>query len=226
VPFAISLTVALGGCGNSERTTTRPSQPTRSALTSYIMQIEPIRLAVNRLLNTADPILHASRKHRITAQQAARKMGQLERRFAQYTVDVQAIQPTNPTLQALHAQYAHTYILEDAYLSALVTGLADRQLDGLPNTQAEQRAAIIAWRTGLSVLARETNTHLPADLQQRDAAKSRPTPAETDRTTPARTRSGQWRSDISLDDALALRGANRRGIQSRQSRSRRRVRDA
>jgi hypothetical protein len=103
-------------------------------------------------------------------------MGQLERRFAQYTVDVQAIQPTIPTLQALHAQYAHTYHLEDAYLSALVTGLADRQLDGLPNTQAEQRAAIITWRTGLTVLARETNTHLPADLQQAGRGEIAPNP--------------------------------------------------
>jgi hypothetical protein len=176
VPFAISLTVVLAGCGNSERPTTRRHDPTRSALTSYMEQIEPIRLAVNRLLNTADPILHASREHRITAQQAARKMGQLERQFAQYTVDVQAIQATIPTLQSLHAQYAHTYILEDAYLSALVTGLADRQLDGLPNTQAEQRAPIIAWRTGLSDLARETNTHLPADLQQAGRGEIAPNP--------------------------------------------------
>jgi hypothetical protein len=148
----------------------------RSELAQYLAQIEPIRLAVNRLLNTADPILEASRKHRISAATAARRMGQLERTFALYTVDVNAIQPRSPVLQSLHTEYAHTYILEDAYLSALVTGLAGRNLDNLPNTQAEQRAAIIAWRTGLTVLARQAGTQLPADLQQAGRGEVAPNP--------------------------------------------------
>jgi hypothetical protein len=177
--FATSLTLVLAGCGNEARPTTRASDPTGSALTSYIARIEPIRLAVNLLLNRADPIIEASREHQMTATQAARKMGQLEQRFAQYTVDVEAIQPHIPTLQSLHAEYAHTYILEDAYLSALVTGLAERHLEGLPNTQAEQRAAIIDWRTGLTVLAHETNTHLPADLQQAGRGEIAPNPGRS-----------------------------------------------
>jgi hypothetical protein len=139
-------------------------------------QLEPIRLAVNRLLDTADPLLEAFHEHRITAAQAAHRMGALERRFAAYAVDVAAIQPRAPMLRSLHAQYAHTYILEDAYLSALATGLAERDLDGLPHTQAAQRAAIIAWRTGVTVLAHESKTALPADLQQAGRGEIAPSP--------------------------------------------------
>jgi hypothetical protein len=75
-------------------------------------------------------------------------MSELERRFAADTVDVEAIQPAMPTLRSLHAQYANTYILEDADLSALVSGLGQHDLRDLPDTQDAQRAAIIAWRTG------------------------------------------------------------------------------
>jgi hypothetical protein len=165
---------ALAGCASAThsrrpggRLTGRaPPISPKSAIESYLRQIEPPRLAVNQLLEQADPIVHAYRDHRATAAQAARRMGRLEQRFAAYTVDVAAIQPALPQLRSLHAAYAHTYVLEDAYLSALVAGLAERNLDDLPNTQAAQRAAIIDWRTGLTVLAREWAVVLPADLQQ------------------------------------------------------------
>jgi hypothetical protein len=142
----------------------------------YLNQVEPIRLAVNRLLDAADPTLTAFREHHISGAQAAHRMGDLERRFAGYAVDVNAIEPRARALRTLHDQYAHTYILEDAYLSALVTGLAQHQLDDLPKTQAQQRAAIIDWRIGLSVLARQTNTALPADLQQAGRGEIAPSP--------------------------------------------------
>jgi len=138
--------------------------------------IEPLRLAVNRLLEGADPLLGAFREHRIAAAQAAARMDALERRFALFTVDVAAIQPATPALRALQAQYAHTYVLEDAYLSALASGLAQHELAGLPNTQADQRAAIIRWRTGLTVLAREAQIKLPADLQQAGRGEIAPSP--------------------------------------------------
>jgi hypothetical protein len=86
------------------------------------------------------------------------------------------IQPTLPELAGLHRQYAHTYILEDAYLSALVAGMADGNLDGLPATQAAQRAAIVGWRIGLTVLARRTGASLPADLQQAGRGEIAPLP--------------------------------------------------
>ena len=139
-------------------------------------QVEPIRLAVNRLLEGADPILAAFRDGHIRAASAAARMAVLERRFALFTVDVAAIHPATSTLRALHSEYAGTYVLEDAYLSALVSGLASGELGDLPNTQAAQRATIIRWRTGLEVLAREAHLSLPSDLQQAGRGEIAPSP--------------------------------------------------
>jgi hypothetical protein len=165
----------LGGCaGGTGSHGTRA--PTRSELTSYLAQIEPLRLGVNRLLEGADPILGAFRERRIGAARAAAGMGALERRFAAYTVAVAAIKPQNATLRSLHAEYAGTYILEDAYLSALVSGIRQRDFADLPNTQSAQRATIIRWRTGLMVLGQQARVALPADLQQAGRGEIAPSP--------------------------------------------------
>jgi hypothetical protein len=170
------LVAALGGCGGVSRSTDASVQSEWTALVSYLRQVEPIRLAVNRLLERADPILSAYHDRRISPTQAALRMGVLERRFAAYAVDVAALQPATSKLRSLNDPYAHTYILEDAYLSALTAGLVERRLDGLPDTQAAQRAAIIQWRTGLAVLARHTAVHLPADLQAAGRGEIAPSP--------------------------------------------------
>jgi hypothetical protein len=65
----------------------------RAAIQAYLWQVEPIRLAVNRLLGRADPILEAYHDHHASPAQAGRRMGLLERRFADYTVKVAAIEP-------------------------------------------------------------------------------------------------------------------------------------
>jgi hypothetical protein len=49
---------------------------------------------------------------------------------------------------------------------ALVPALPSRESSRLPNTQSQQRAAIIEWRTQLELLAGAVGVHLPADLQQ------------------------------------------------------------
>ena len=92
-------------------------------------EVEPIRLAVNKLLGGADPILEAFHDRRIAPREAARRMGRLEQRFAAYAVDIAAVDPPTAQLRALNAGYANTYVFEDAYLSALVAGLADGELD-------------------------------------------------------------------------------------------------
>jgi hypothetical protein len=177
VAFALTLPVAaLGGCGGGSGAAHVSRQDQRAALVSYLRQIEPIRLAVNRLLQGADPILSAYHDSRISSGQASHRMGALERRFAAYTVDIAAIQPTTAQLRAVNAPYAHTYILEDSYLSALTTGLAEHHLAGLPDTQSEQRAAIIQWRTGLAVLARHAALDLPGDLQAAGRGEIAPSP--------------------------------------------------
>lgn len=158
----------LSACGDSG--------VSAQALRSYVAAIEPIRLGVNRLLDEADPLLEAYREQRITGEQAATAMGRLERRFAAYTLDIHALEPSDPTLARINAPYAHTYILEDAYLSALVAALPGGDFSKLPSTQAEQRAAIIEWRVQLEVLERQTGARLPADLQRAGRGDIAPSP--------------------------------------------------
>jgi hypothetical protein len=153
-----AATLLLVSCG--------PSTTQGTALRSYMSAVEPIRLGVNQLLNGADPILRAYQDHRISGAQAAGQLGGLERHFASYALDVNALQPSDPTLSSLNTAYAHTYVLEDSYLNALVSALPDGQFDSLPNTQSEQRAVIVDWRIRLEVIARATGTPLPADLEQ------------------------------------------------------------
>jgi len=163
----------LAGCGGGS--SMNPSRA-RAELEHYVREVEPIRLGVNKLLEGADPVLGAFRGHRIGPAAASAQMDQLERRFAALAVDIAAIKARLPVLAGLHAAYAETYVLEDAYLSALVSGLARRDLADLPDTQATQRAAIIRWRTGLEVLAREMRLRLPADVQQAGRGEIAPSP--------------------------------------------------
>jgi len=104
-------------------------------------------------------------------------MNKLEHRFADYTVAITALEPADPALAAINRPYAHTYVLEDAYLSALAAGLPTAQFDMLPNTQAAQRAAIIQWRTQLEILARRLGVHMPADLQAAGRGEIAPAPS-------------------------------------------------
>jgi hypothetical protein len=135
-------------------------------LRSYVSAVEAVRLPVNQLLNQADPILDAYHDHRITPAVAAARMGAVEQEFAALAVEMGTIAPANPALARINAPYAQTYVLEDSYLAALASGLADGNLDGLPSTQNAQRQAIVAWRIALEVAAARAGVTLPADLQQ------------------------------------------------------------
>jgi hypothetical protein len=167
--------VGLAGCAAAAQPRSGRTPP-RAAIEAYLQQVEPIRLAVNQLLDQADPIIEAYHDHHASPAEAGRRMGRLERRFADYTVKVAAIEPATAQLRVLHAAYAYTYVLEDAYLSALANGLAEHKLHHLPNTQAAQRAAIIGWRTGLTVIADRAGISLPADLQQAGRGEIAPSP--------------------------------------------------
>lgn len=166
---------AIVSCVTRGAARTGPSL-NRTALTRYLAEVEPIRLDVNRLLALADPTLKALREHRLSSARAAGRMAALCRRFARYTVDVLSIEPVTPALQSLHRGYAETYVLEDAYLNALVSGLAQDDLADLPNTQSTQRTAIIRWRIGLTVLAGRLKLALPVDLQQAGRGEIAPSP--------------------------------------------------
>jgi len=172
-----ALAPFASACGGSSSAAGGSIQSQRTALHAYLREVEPIRLAVNRLLEGADPILSAYAGGRLSPTAAARRMDALERRFAAYTVAIAAVEARGSQLGSLQALYAHTYILEDSYLSALTSGLAERRLGGLPNTQAEQRAAIIQWRTGLTVIAQRLGIALPSDLQQAGRGEIAPSPS-------------------------------------------------
>ena len=178
-PARVTLAVAaallaLTGCGGGSSNS--DSASARHSVEAYLSRVEPIRLAVNRLLERADPILTAYRDHRISPSRASSRMNALERRFAGYARRIAAIHPVPATLRGAGRAYAHTYVLEDAYLSALAAALPDREFDSLPDTQARQRAAIIGWRIRLEVVARRLGIRLPNDIQAAGRGEIAPSP--------------------------------------------------
>jgi len=162
----------LGGCGDGGGS----PAGARDSVDAYLSRVEPIRLGVNRLLDRADPILSAYRERRLNPHQAQRRMDALERRFAAYATRIAAVRSVPAALREAQRAYAHTYVLEDAYLSALAAALPDRDYEGLPATQARQRAAIIAWRIRLEVVARRLGIRLPPDIQVAGRGEIAPSP--------------------------------------------------
>lgn len=160
----------IAGCGSS----TAPSP--RDELAAYVSRVEPIRLRVNRLLDRADPTLSALSDHRLATPLAQRRLGRLERRFAADAVRIAGVAPVPATLRNAQRAYAHTYVLEDSYLSALVASLPDRSFDNLPHTQTQQRAAITAWRIQLELQATKLHLPLPPDLQAAGRGEIAPSP--------------------------------------------------
>ena len=139
-------------------------------------QVQPIRLGINELLDKADPVLEGYRDGDLTAKQAQRGIDRIERGAADYAVQIAAVEDVPDELRAAQDAYAHTFVLQDTYLSALAAALPGRQFDELPDFQNEQRAAIIAWRTRLQVLADRWGATLPADLQVAGRGEISPSP--------------------------------------------------
>lgn len=168
VPLAAVL--AIAGCGNSE------ALSQRGALEAYLARVEPIRLQVNRLLDRADPILSAYGEHRLGTGAAQHRIEALERRFAAYAVRIATVRDAPAALRSAQRSYAHTFVFEDAYLSALTAALPGREFDDLPDTQGRQRAAIVAWRIQLELLGGRLGVTLPADLQAAGRGEIAPSP--------------------------------------------------
>jgi hypothetical protein len=169
--LAALLALAAAGCGSDTSTADR-----RQALEDYVAAVQPIRLGINELLDQADPILEGYREGDLTAAQAERRMGRIERGAADYAVRIASVEPVPDEMRAAQDAYAHTFVLQDTYLSALTAALKDRAFDELPHFQNEQRAAIIAWRTRLQVLANRWGATLPADLQIAGRGEISPAP--------------------------------------------------
>ncbi len=161
----------LAGCGADTSTADR-----RQELERYVAAVQPIRLGINELLDKADPILGGYRDGDLSAAQAQRRMGRLERGAAGYAVRIAEAEPVPDEMRAAQDAYAHTFVLQDTYLSALTAAIPDRAFDELPHFQNEQRAAIIAWRTRLQVLANRWGATLPANLQVAGRGEISPAP--------------------------------------------------
>lgn len=161
----------LAGCGSDTSNEDR-----RQTLEDYVAAVQPIRLGINELLDQADPILEGYNDGDLTAAEAERRMGRLERGVANYAVKVAEVEPVPDEMRAAQDAYAHTFVLQDTYLSTLVASLKSREFDELPHFQDEQRAAIIAWRTRLEVLADRWGATLPANLQIAGRGEISPAP--------------------------------------------------
>jgi hypothetical protein len=166
-----AVAMAAFGCGSDTSTDDH-----RQALEDYVAAVQPIRLGINELLDKADPILEGYNEGELNAAQAERRMGRLERGVADYAVRIAEVEPVPDEIRAAQDSYAHTFVLQDTYLSALVASLASREFDELPHFQNEQRAAIIAWRTRLQVLANRWGATLPANLQIAGRGEISPAP--------------------------------------------------
>jgi hypothetical protein len=168
------LAAVLAGCAGASDPGAQGSRG--SGLEGYVRRVEPIRLGVNRLLDRADPILSAYAEHKLSPAAAERRMDALERRFADYAVRIAALRPVPAAIASEQRAYAHTFVLEDSYLSALTEAVPKREFGELPDTQDRQRAAIIAWRTRLEVLAERRGISLPRDLQVAGRGEIAPSP--------------------------------------------------
>lgn len=168
---AAGLALAMAGCGADTTTADR-----RQALEDYVAAVQPIRLGVNELLDRADPILGGYRDGDLSVAQARHRLGRLERGVADYAVRIAQVEPVPDEMRAAQNAYAHTFVLQDTYLSALVAALRGRDFQDLPHFQSAQRAAIIAWRTRLQVLADLWGARLPANLQVAGRGEISPSP--------------------------------------------------
>ena len=163
--------IVLAGYGGGSE-----SRPARGSLSSYLAEVEPIRLRVNHLLDGADPILGAYREHRISPTVAWRRMNALEERFAADAVRIADVRHVPPPLRSAQRRYAHTFVFEDAYLASLAATIPDREFDDLPDTQNRQRRAIIGWRIAVESMAARQGLKLPADLMAAGRGEIAPSP--------------------------------------------------
>lgn len=167
----LALALLVAGCGSDTSTADR-----RAELEAYVAKVQPIRLGINELLDKADPVLEGYREGHLSARQAQRRMGQIERGVARYAVKIAEVEPVPDEMRAAQDAYAHVFILQDTYLSTLVAAIPGRAFDELPHFQDQQRAAIIDWRTRLQVLADRWGAQLPANLQVAGRGEISPSP--------------------------------------------------
>ena len=136
------------------------------ALEGYLAKVEPIRLAVNRLLARADPILTAYSRHPVGAREAERQTDKLARRpiCCLHGEDQRAGAGFAGTGGGT-ARLRPTYILEDAYLSALAAAIPSRCFDNLPRRRVRSAPRSSPGAPGFRSSPIDWACALPPDLQ-------------------------------------------------------------
>jgi hypothetical protein len=169
--------LVAAGCGPAGNTAS-PRPADQQSLRAYLRAVEPIRHSVDRLLLGTDPILSAYGAHQLSAAAAQRGLERIERRFVRYVNAVAAVSEVPPDLRAAQRAYAHTYVLEDRYLRALITVLPSRRWDRLPRFAGRQRRIIVQWRAALALEAARVEVPLPDDIQKAGRGEIAPSPRE------------------------------------------------
>jgi hypothetical protein len=165
------------GCGSAGNNAS-PRPADQQSLRAYVNAIEPVRHRVDRLLNGTDPILRAYRYHLLSAAATQGRLRRIERRFLIYVDAVAAVRSVPPDLKAAQRAYAHTYVLEDRYLRALIAAVPGRHWDRLPRFAGEQRRIIVQWRAALALEAARVEVPLPDDIQRAGRGEIAPSPRE------------------------------------------------
>jgi hypothetical protein len=78
--------------------------------------------------------------------------------------------------RTINAPYAHTYVLEDAYLRALAAALPTGNFSAVPKTAEQQRRTIVVWRKQVEALGRRLGVPLPKDLAHAGRGDIAPSP--------------------------------------------------
>jgi hypothetical protein len=168
---AALVAALVAGCGSGSS-----HNADRQTFQAYLHTIEPLRVGVDKLLDGADPILAAYSDHRAGVATTQRRLQKLERRFVDYARQVAAVRPVPPVLWSAHRAYAHTYVLEDRYLRALIAAVPGRQWRRLPHFEQAQRQVLVAWRGAVALEAARVGAPLPADIQIAGRGELAPSP--------------------------------------------------
>src|SRR3954447_23172488 len=102
---ASALALLGADCGSDTSTADR-----RQALEDYVATVQPIRLGINGLLDRADPILEGYADGDLTAGEAKRRMGRIERGVADYAVQIAEVEPVPDEIRQVQDAYAHTFV--------------------------------------------------------------------------------------------------------------------
>ena len=174
VAVTCAVVSMVAGCGSSGSST--PNGMTAGQVQDYLAQVEPVRRSVNDLLEGADPILHAYRSHQITPDQAARRMNDLEARFAVQGATVEAISSPDPPSRRSTAPTRTPTNSKTPTCGPWPPRSPTATSPICPTRRMPNARQSPHGESELEVLAQQTGATLPDDLQQAGRGEIAPSP--------------------------------------------------